>query len=72
MSTLINYDDDFKPIAWTEIAYDEIAEGLIRKQSKLYKDSIIVSRINYFDEVPDTTFTRFKIDKNGSLINMDE
>lgn len=72
LSTLINYDDDFKPIAWKEIAYDEIAEGLIRKQGNLYKDSIIVGRINYFDEVPDTTFTRFKIGENGSIKNMDE
>lgn len=68
-STLINYDTNFKPIAWKDIAYDEIAEGLIRKQSKIYKDSIVISQISYFDEVPDTTFTRFKLDKNGSIVN---
>jgi len=72
LSKVINYDAHFKPIAWETIAYDEIAEGLVRKQSKIYKDSIIVSRINYFDEVPDTTFTRFKIGKNGFIVNVDE
>lgn len=69
LSKIINYDVHFMPIAWQEIAYDEIAEGLVRKQSKIYKDSIIVSRINYFDEIPDTTFTKFKIEQNGSIVN---
>lgn len=71
-TTLVNYDDDFKPIAWEKIAYDEIAEGLVRKQGNIYKDSILVSKINYFNEVPDTTFTRFKIDKKGFIVNVDE
>lgn len=72
LTTLVNYDNDFKPITWNEIAYDEIAEGLVRKQSKIYRDSIIISRISYFDEVPDTTFTSFQIDKNGLFINMEK
>lgn len=72
LSTLINYDADFKPISWKEISYDEIAEGVIRKHSNINKDNILVSRINYYDEVPDTIFTRFKIDKNGFIVNLDE
>ena len=72
LTTLVNYDDNFKPIAWKEIAYDEIAEGLIRKHSKIYKDSILVSKINYYEEVPDTTFTQLKIDKSGFIVNVDE
>lgn len=65
---LINYDHNFHVIDWTNIAYDEIAEGFSRIQSEITQSGIVTSRINYFNEPPEIKKSVYKIDSTGKIV----
>lgn len=65
-STLINYSLQGDLIDFKVIAYDEIAEGWSRIESKIDKNKIERTSILYTDDVKKTV-ERFKIEPDGKI-----
>lgn len=66
-STLITYDKDYAIIDALDIAYDEIAESLIRKESDLSATRIIVETITYEGDEPTVEKQTYTIQPNGKI-----
>ncbi|WP_299161204.1 hypothetical protein [uncultured Tenacibaculum sp.] len=64
ISMLVNYDKNFTIINSQVLAYDEIAEGMLKTTSKLDKNRIELTE--YISENPSTLY--FKISNNGDII----
>lgn len=60
---LVNYNKDFQLINSQLLAYDEIAENMLKSQSTIYKDSIILKE--YVSDKPSTI--KFSILENGDI-----
>ncbi len=69
MTTLINYNSKYEIIDFKQIAYDEIAESMLRTESEISKNSIVVSDINYADEQTDVAKTNYTITDDGKIIS---
>jgi hypothetical protein len=67
MTILINYDTNYKIIDSKEIAYDEIAESILRIESAIVANKIIVIESNYSNEEPVLTQTVYTILGNGKI-----
>ena len=65
-STLINYDLKGNIIDSLVIAYDEIAEGFMRTESKIEAHRLTVNNIQWIEEKKVET-TVFKIEANGKI-----
>ena len=63
-SILVNYDKKHNIINHQIVAYDEIADGLLKTTSIIYKDSIILTE--YISENPSTM--KFNILSDGNII----
>jgi hypothetical protein len=66
-TVIVTYGNDYFINNYEQIAYDEIAESLVRIESEITKDNIIVSEKNYSGEAEEVTKTNFKIDANGII-----
>ncbi|MDY0780797.1 hypothetical protein [Tenacibaculum sp. IB213877] len=60
---LVNYDEKFNIINSQMLAYDEIAESMLKTTSTIYKDSIVLTE--YISENPSTI--KFNILENGQI-----
>ena len=67
-STLINYDFEGNIIDYKGVAYDEIAESLVRTQSKIEKNKITIYTIEWTEEKKENT-TVFQINSEGKFVN---
>lgn len=66
-TTLITFDKDYKLIDFKHIAYDEIAEGCMRTESKVDITNIIVFNTDFcYKETTDTI--KYLINDNGQII----
>lgn len=68
VTMLINYDTGYHIIDKLDIAYDEIAESQLRKQSLLEKNSIKVEDINWFEETSAKEAVIYEISPEGKII----
>lgn len=66
-TVLANYSPEYSLIDWEYISYDEIAEGLIRIESEISKNKIVVFKNNYYNEVSEVETTFYNILKNGKI-----
>ena len=62
-SVLVNYDQDFKIINNQMVAYDEIADGLLKSQSMIYNDKIVLKE--FVSE--SASIIKFDILENGDI-----
>ncbi|TRX35337.1 hypothetical protein FNW52_11495 [Flavobacterium sp. ZT3R18] len=69
MTILINYDEHYNLIDSKEIAYDEIAESILRIESDILKNKIICIASDYSNEEPVKIQTVYTILENGKIIN---
>ncbi len=65
-STLINYDFDGNIIDAKVISYDEIAEGAFQRKSKIEKEKITITYIEWMDEKKETIEV-FEIKTDGKI-----
>jgi len=62
-SVLVNYDEDFKIINNQMVAYDEIADGVLRSTAMIYKDKIVLKEY----VADNATIIKFDILENGDI-----
>ena len=62
-SVLVNYDQEFKIINSQMIAYDEIIDDVIKSESMIYKDKIVLKE--YISE--NASIIKYDILKNGDI-----
>ncbi len=67
-TTLINYDKSYSIIDKLDIAYDEIAESVLRKISKISADKVQVTRIYSMEETPDIEQQTYLVQQNGKFV----
>ena len=66
---LISYrKNDHQLIDKLMIAYDEIAESMLRTESKILSDEVVVTSYNYWGEEPEITVKNYRIEKTGKFI----
>ena len=75
-TALITYDKDYNIIDMLEIAFDEIAESIFRKESTVYTDHITVESISYIyfscmeEEWPMVEAIDYKIESDGTFTSL--
>lgn len=62
-SVLVNYDDNYKVINTQMIAYDEIADGLLKSTAMIYKDKIVLKE--FISE--NASIIKYDILENGDI-----
>jgi hypothetical protein len=68
-TTLITYDNEYNIIDLLNVAYDEIAESWFWRSSTIYKDHIVVEKVEgIVDDEQIVSKTRYKIESNGTFI----
>jgi len=67
-TVLINYDENYKIIDSIEIAYDEIAESFLRKESEISKLEIKVKDTDSSSGETKTKVSIYKIQLDGKLL----
>lgn len=67
-TSLVNYDSDGHMTDWLEVAYDEIAESLSRKESTISTKEIVVRDISYFTDPPETEVVTYGITDKGKFV----
>lgn len=68
LTVMVNCDPNGKAIDWLEIAYDEVAEGWVRKYSTVSRDRVLVEKTSYISEPPEVTTAVYRIGGNGKFI----
>lgn len=64
---LVNYDENYEPIDFKQIAYDEIAEGCLKTIAKIYPTKLDITEINYCSDELITKTNSYSIEKNGKI-----
>lgn len=67
-TSLVNYDAGGHMTDWLEVAYDEIAESLSRKESTVSAQGIVVRDISYFTDPPETEVATYGITNKGKFV----
>lgn len=67
-TVLINYDENYKIIDSIEIAFDEIAESFLRKESKITKSEIKIKDCDSSSGETKFKISIYKIQPNGKLL----
>jgi hypothetical protein len=67
MTVLINYNSRYEIIDFVQIAYDEVVENLLRTESEITKNNIIVSEKMYNNEAEEVTKTTYIIASDGKI-----
>ncbi len=65
---LVNYNDKFEILGFATIAYDEIAEGCLRKMARLTEKGMLIKEIQYCAEEETTLETRYKWMDSGRIL----
>lgn len=66
-SVLVNYNLNRELIDFKVISYDEIAEGWVRIESKIEKNTISIKNIQWIDEKQETTEI-FEVNGDGKIV----
>ena len=64
---LINYNNKYEILGFTQIAYDEIAESWGRMTSKISQKYIIVTDLNYAIEPVEIVELKYQIENSGII-----
>jgi hypothetical protein len=66
-SVLVNYAKNFELIAFKEITYDEVAEGLLRNTAVLSEGKIKLIKTQYTEENPVTIMEEYLVGSDGKI-----